>query len=255
MRRTKAAAKALAAAVALMAAGHGAAQAQTWFDPQFFAIGTSVTVRYLGGDAAFFDTMQWFQIPFSAIPFIDVPGANIVDYNALGGVTGGNYVNLFSNKKHLDAPVTAYNNASTVIVNTGAASPIGSTANLSTVSGAEVLLALFVNNENKNGAVTMPLEWKSQDANDYTYFSGPGRNQDGTYHIRVEQTGVGQYAVFSGGWEDIKNGGDFDYNDMLFSIEGVTVTPEPVSMTLIGTGLFGVAAAARRRRMAAAAAA
>ena len=53
------------------------------------------------------------------------------------------------------------------------------------------------------------------------------------------------------GFEDIYGGGDFDYNDAIFAIKGVsTSTPEPVTMSLLATGLAGMggAGAMKRRR-------
>jgi hypothetical protein len=52
------------------------------------------------------------------------------------------------------------------------------------------------------------------------------------------------------GFEDLWAGGDLDYNDLQFDVlnANTTVTPEPVSMVLLGSGLLGLGGAAARRR-------
>lgn len=87
--------------------------------------------------------------------------------------------------------------------------------------------------------------------NQWYYTGDPNRNSDGVLHADVSDIGGGSYQVRVG-FEDLPNGGDKDYNDLIFDVSGARthVTPEPISMVLLGSGLFGVGGvgALRRRR-------
>lgn len=83
----------------------------------------------------------------------------------------------------------------------------------------------------------------------FTWRSGAGGdNPDGFQHFRVTDQGDGTWRAE---WEDLPEGGDQDFNDLVFEVRAPTTTiPEPVSMTLLGSGLVGLggAGAWRRRR-------
>lgn len=110
-------------------------------------------------------------------------------------------------------------------------------------TGSEVVFAMYVS--------------ASKPADDgKTYYTGdPTRNPDGLDHaLWATYAGTGTYMggtiAFDHqvGFEDILNGGDEDYDDMVFATSGVEVVPEPMSMLLLATGLIGVAGVAFRRR-------
>lgn len=229
MKGMRAGAAVLAAAAALFLVPTRA-HAVSFVGEKFLALGGSVTVRYLGSSAAYFNTMQWFRGGYGAVSYT---GA-VVNYAGSGTVD-----DLFYNQNgyRLDGtPVSATAPGTTVTLGGGYSFGVGE----------EVVFGLFVHNEYQPGLGG--IDWKTQDADDFTYFSGPlSRNTDNRFHLSITDLGGGVFR-FVGGWEDTHGGGDEDFNDVMFEISGVTVTPEPVSMALMATGLAGLAGIGARRR-------
>jgi hypothetical protein len=102
-----------------------------------------------------------------------------------------------------------------------------------TATGTELLLRLYDKTTN------------------YTYYSGAATgNPDGTDHA------VSFYDYYDGktlvGFEDLYNGGDKDFDDIVFLMSNVsnipTPVPEPETYAMMLAGLGVMAAVARRRR-------
>jgi len=161
---------------------------------------------------------------------------NCFAWVACGSITG---TSLFS--KPYDVTTNTYLN-----------SPLQST--FSWTSGTEIIFALMVNQGGGN------YNW---------FFSGdPARNGDGLAHLAYfnptlfpnGMPGNGGNGFVPGtagkdlfGFEDVTYASsDWDFNNGIFSLdEGATpteVVPEPVTMTLLATGLAGLSAAQFRRR-------
>ena len=77
-----------------------------------------------------------------------------------------------------------------------------------------------------------------------TYYTGPPEgNPDHTLHVQFFETGDAFYTIGMG-FEDLYGGGDEDFQDVFFQVGGgVTVNPEPVTLLLLASGLFGLAGA------------
>jgi hypothetical protein len=104
-----------------------------------------------------------------------------------------------------------------VIINIGDPSVIGLNAE------EEFVLGIHVTNTGKD------------------FFMGGGYdNPDGIVHAVVNY-GDNQTAII--GFEDLFGGGDLDYNDALIKVTGklgLAQVPEPSTMLLLGSGLFGL---------------
>ncbi len=90
------------------------------------------------------------------------------------------------------------------------------------------------------------------DATLYTWRNGPGSgNSDDAIHALVCQWVADEIVAVNGlfiGFEDWPGVPQGDYNDVMFVAVGVTDTPEPSSVPLVGSGLAMLAFAARKCR-------
>jgi hypothetical protein len=85
-----------------------------------------------------------------------------------------------------------------------------------------------------------------------TFYSHVSENADGVDHLAVFET-AGQGGSTNSfdlilAWEDLYNGGDEDYTDMVVAINDISAVSEPGTLALLGLGLFGLGAARRKQK-------
>jgi hypothetical protein len=136
----------------------------------------------------------------------------------------------YSNDLYLDSPANGlgiiFNNQST---------PAGTTMSLgSFTAGTELIFKIHVNDTG------------------YDFFTGPGsRNPDGLEHAMVDDAfAPGKTYV---GFEDLLNGGDRDFDDLMFAFTNVHgggggQVPEPMTLALVGLGLGATVLGRKLRR-------
>lgn len=154
---------------------------------------------------------------------LSISGNNIVlteDSTVL--VTFEGYSAAYTSDLALALPVNGLG-----VLFTNQTASVGSTVLLGNfAAGTELVFSLFVRNDN------------------VTYFTGLATaNPDGVVHAKIALTLDGNKANV--GFEDLRGGGDKDFNDFLFS---VTAQPVPDSAATVGLLALGLAALAVARR-------
>jgi hypothetical protein len=85
------------------------------------------------------------------------------------------------------------------------------------------------------------------------FYSDMSLNGDGMNHIYAANYGGDSFipAGIAVGFEDLPNGGDFDYNDENFvfvNVANAAEVPEPASIALLLAGVAGIGASRRTKR-------
>ncbi len=162
---------------------------------------------------------------------------------AAGGIANAAYINAATNKIESShggeiivvfEGLSAADSSNLVSVNTGATilnnqtAPIGTSVNIGSFSAGE--------------AIDFRLDNLSKSVSFVTGLASD--NYDNVLHAMLSQNPDGSITV---SFEDLPNGGDFDYNDLVFK---VYETPIPAAGALLLTGLAGFGFAGRKRKKA-----
>ena len=95
---------------------------------------------------------------------------------------------------------------------------------LATLNLSHLQVGVYLNNQNGDN-----------------FFSHDNLNVDGIRHVGIYDTSAANNGL-AFGWEDLKGGGDFDYDDMIVTASDVSVdVPEPNTPMLFGLALIGIA--------------